>query len=269
VNALALDRVSFGYGVGPVLREVSLRIGPGEGVALLGPNGAGKTTLTRLAMALLHPGSGRVETCGRDTRGRRPEQLADVVGYLFQNPESQLFAKTVRAEIAFGPVQRGRPEGETRAAVDAALADLGLEACADHHPYDLPVPVRRLVALGAALVGAPALLILDEPTTGLDRVSRARVVEVVRRRRASGTAVVAVTHDLGFAAAALDRAVVLGEGRVTRDQPLLDLLGHDPAFPAPPLLELARRLGLDGVRPGEAELAPHLTSPPGRRTLVE
>ncbi len=267
VASLVFDRVRFGYDAGWVLEEVSLRIEPGEGVALLGANGAGKTTLTRLAMALLHPGSGTVTTCGRTTATRRPEDLADVAGYLFQHPESQLFARTVRAEIAFGPEQRRWPAPQVRQAVEAVLTELGIEATADRHPYDLPGPVRRLVALGAALVGAPQLLLLDEPTAGLDRAGRRRVTEVVLARRSAGAAVLAVTHDLGFAAAALDRAVVLQAGRVAQDVPTLSLLGHHPDFPAPPLLNLARRLGLDGIRPSIPILAPLLTSPPRNRTL--
>ncbi len=265
--ALRMDQVRFAYGSAPVLDGVSLQVGAGEGVAILGANGAGKTTLSRLAMALLHPGAGRVVTAGYDTAGRRPEDLAVAAGYLFQNPEAQLFARTVRAEVAFGPERLGWSPARRREAVDGVLGELGLASVADHHPYDLPQPTRRLVALAAALVVTPKLLILDEPTAGLDRSARARVAEVVAARRAAGTAVLAVTHDLGFAAAVLDRAIVLGEGRVAHDCPLLELLGHHPDFPAPPLLELARRLGMDGVRPAIQSLAPLLTSYPKTRTL--
>jgi energy-coupling factor transporter ATP-binding protein EcfA2 len=267
VTALALDGVRFGYGARPVLDGVSLRIGAGEGVALLGANGAGKTTLTRLAMGLRHPDQGRVTTAGRDTASRHPEDLADVAGYLFQHPESQLFARSVRAEVAFGPQQLGWEAGRVAEAVDRVLAELGLEALAGVHPYDLPTPTRRLVALAAALVCGPQLLILDEPTAGLDGGSRRRVSDVILARRAQGTAVLAVTHDLGFAAGTLDRALVLDGGHLAYDGPLPGLLGHDPRFPAPPLLALARRLHLGEVRPTVAALAPLLTSPPVSRTL--
>jgi energy-coupling factor transport system ATP-binding protein len=236
-------------------------------VALLGANGAGKTTLTRLAMALRHPDAGRVVTAGRDTAGRRPEDLADVAGYLFQNPEAQLFARTVRAEVGFGPERLGWKADQVRAAVDHVLGELGLEPLAARHPYDLPDPTRRLVALAATLVANPQLLILDEPTAGLDRAARARVADVVRGRRAAGVAVLAVTHDLGFAAEVLDRAIVLEGTRVSRDLPLPALLGHHPEYPAPPLLDLARRLGLEGEAPSLRDLAPLLTSHPETRTL--
>lgn len=267
VAPLLMHSLRFGYGPELVLDDISLRVEAGEGVALLGPNGAGKTTLTRLAMALRHPIEGRVMTAGRDTTHLRPEDLADVAGYLFQNPEAQLFARTVRAEIAFGPERMGWPATRITAAVNGVLSELGLASSAEHHPYDLPGPTRRLVALAAALVGAPLLLILDEPTAGLDRSARARVADVLLARRATGTAILAVTHDLGFAAGVLDRAVVLGEKRIVQDLPLMELLGHHADFPAPPLLDLARRLGLPAVRPSLAAMAPLLTSHPETGTL--
>ena len=267
VTPLVLDGVQFGYGAGPVLDGVSLRLEAGEGVALLGANGAGKTTLTRLAMALRHPQHGNVTTCGRNTTRRKPEDLADVVGYLFQHPEAQLFAQTVRGEVAFGPEQLGWGAGRLSTAVTSVLDELGLAPHADKHPYDLPAPTRRLVALAAALVAGPTLLILDEPTAGLDRASRTRVAAAVMARRRTGTAVLAVTHDIGFAAEVLDRAIVLGGGRVTHDIGLTDLLGRHPDFPAPPLLELARRLSFGGVRASIDALAPLLTSHPETGTL--
>ncbi|HEX5003693.1 MAG TPA: ABC transporter ATP-binding protein [Gemmatimonadales bacterium] len=267
MTRLLLDSVSFGYGQALVLDGISLQVGAGEGVALLGPNGAGKTTLTRLAMALQHPRGGQVVTVGRNTRRLRPEDLADVAGYLFQHPESQLFARTVRAEVGFGPAQLRWAGGRAAAAVDQVLSELGLASVADAHPYDLPGPTRRLVGLAAALVCGPPLLVLDEPTAGLDRASRTRVAEVLLARRAGGTAVLAVTHDLEFAAAALDRGLLLVGGQVARDIALGALLGHHPEFPAPPLVDLSRQLGFHGVRPTVAVLSSLLTSHPQTGTL--
>ena len=209
----------------------------------------------------------RLRPGGRDTARRKPEDLADAAGYLFQHPESQLFAPTVRLEIAFGPQRLGWSAARVAAAVSGVLEELGLVAHAAEHPYDLPSPTRRLVALAAALVASPKLLILDEPTAGLDRGSRARVAGAVLARRRAGTAVLAVTHDIGFAAEALDRGLVLGGTRVTHDTGLTDLLGRHAEFPAPPLLELARRLGMERIRPSIDALAPLLTSHPETGTL--
>jgi energy-coupling factor transport system ATP-binding protein len=247
---LAFDGVRFAYAAGaaPALDGVSLALGAGEGAALLGPNGAGKTTLTRLAMALLAPQAGTVTVAGRATRGRAPEDLADVAGYLFQVPEAQLFERRVRDEIAFGPRRLGWDEPRVRARVDAVLERLDLARAAEVHPYDLPLPRRRLVALGAALAADPVLLLLDEPTAGLDRVGRTLVQRTVLEARAQGVAVLAVTHDTGFAVEALDRGIVLAHGRVVRDGPLGDVLATAASGSAvlelPPHAAVARRLAL-------------------------
>ena len=229
----------------PALADVSFHVRPGDGVALLGANGAGKTTALRLAMALLHPSAGAVEVAGRGTHRLGPEDLAARAGYLFQRPEDQLFERTVRREVAFGPRQLGWDSSRTTRAVDRVLAELGLSAAADTHPYDLPAPHRRLVALAAALVADPVLLLLDEPTAALDRPARALVRDVVRARRAAGVAVLAVTHDAEFVVEALDRAIVLERGRKVADGPAHGVIGAGASgVPAwPPYAEVA--LGLE------------------------
>ncbi len=245
VTVLRATGVTFRYGPVTALAGVDLEVRAGEAVGLFGPNGAGKTTLTRLAVALLHPAAGRVVTAGRDTRGRAPEHFADVCGYLFQRPEDQLFAATVRDEVGFTPRQLGWERRRGEAAVGAVVERLGLAVVAEEHPYDLPRPLRRLVALASALVASPRLLVLDEPTAGLDRASRRLVAEVVREARGDGAGVLAVTHDAEFAVAALDRGVVLDAGEVVAEGPLDRLLGEEgPAgLPLPPAAALARALG--------------------------
>ncbi|MBP6572806.1 MAG: ABC transporter ATP-binding protein [Gemmatimonadales bacterium] len=240
--------VQFGYRDGPaVLRGVSLAVHAGEAVGLFGANGAGKSTLLRLAMALDHPTQGVVTARGVDTRGRHPEDLAPAVGFLFQQPERQLFSASVRAECAVGPRLAGWNSTQVADAVAAVLSELGLEDVADEHPYDLPVPRRRLVALAAVLATDPELLLLDEPTAALDGASRTRVAGVVRARVARGRAVVAITHDAAFAHEALDRALWLRDGRITMEgatRSVLSAGGHD--LPATLLAALAL-----GLPPGE------------------
>ncbi|MBK7594727.1 MAG: ATP-binding cassette domain-containing protein [Gemmatimonadetes bacterium] len=148
--------VQFAYRDGPaVLRGVSVAVHAGEAVGVFGANGAGKSTLLRLAMALDHPTSGTVTVRGLETRGRHPEELAPAVGFLFQQPERQLFSASVRAECAVGPRLAGGSSAQVDDAVAAVLTELGLEDVADEHPYDLPVPRRRLVALAAVLATDP------------------------------------------------------------------------------------------------------------------
>lgn len=254
--ALRLEGAGFRYprATAAALQPTDLAVAPGEAVGLFGANGAGKSTLARLAMALLHPTDGRVVTAGDDTRRRGPEDYAARVGFLFQHPEAQLFATTVEAELAFGPRQLGWDAARTRARADAVLAELGLAGHAHEHPYDLPAPMRRLVALGTALMVEPSLLILDEPTAGLDRASRRLVERVVREVVARGAAVLAITHDGDFAVEALGRGVVLAGGRVVDDGPVDAVLRRHAGgdLPAAPYADLVARLGL---RPASLRLA--------------
>jgi energy-coupling factor transporter ATP-binding protein EcfA2 len=249
--ALSCERVAFAYDGRPVLRDVTCVVAPGEAVAVIGRNGAGKTTLIRLIAGLERAATGTVRVAGWDAARHRPDELARRVAVVFQHADQQLFARTVWDDVAFGPRALGVPHNEAVARVEAALADLRLEDVAHDHPYDLPAPMRKLAALAGALALAPALLVLDEPTAGLDRTLRARVGRVVRDRRAAGCAVVVVTHDVAFAAETLDRALVLDGGSVVFDGAIAELC-RDPdrlrvlGLREPPVAALSRTLALPG-----------------------
>ena len=241
---LVFNRVTFGYpGRPPVFREATLQLAAGTSTAALGPNGAGKSTLLRLAMALEHPGGGTVHTLDQLTTGRGPEDLAPATGFLFQQPERQLFASSVRAECAMGPRLAGWSAGDAAAAVAEVLDALGLTELAEEHPWDLPLPLRRLVALATVLVTRPRLLLLDEPTAALDARSRDRVIASVRAAQAGGATILAVTHDATFAHEALDQGVVVGDGAVHEIGVLTD---HWPAtgLTSPAALALGQHLGV-------------------------
>lgn len=242
--ALRMHGVSFGYPRGaPVLEGVGLEIRPGEAVGLFGSNGAGKSTLLRLAMALEQPVAGLVETLGLPTRGRHPENLAPRAGFLFQQPERQLFASSVRAECSLAPSLAGWGAGRIAESVAGVLKELGLTETALEHPYDLPLPRRRLVALAAILSADPDLILLDEPTAALDLASRELVIGAVRERARRGKAVLAITHDPGFAHEALGRGILLERGRVAHDGPVRDVI-DDHRMVRPAALAVAMMLGL-------------------------
>lgn len=191
--------VRFGYEPGrDVLHGVSLVVEPGECVALLGPNGAGKTTLTRMVMGLIRPREGTITVGDWDVATKRPDEMARRVGYVFQHADQQLFARTVREDVAFGPRQLGLEAGP---AVEAVLAELGLGVYADRHPYDLPLPLRKLAALAGVLAMEPGVLVLDEPTAGFDAGLRTLVVGALVRRINLGLTVIVVSHDLDFVTA--------------------------------------------------------------------
>ena len=210
---VAWEHVSHDYGSGPVLQDVSLAVGDGESVALLGHNGAGKTTLTRMLMGLVRPRAGNVSVGGWNVAGRRPDEMAHRVGYAFQHADQQLFARSVRADVAFGP----RRLGKSAVGVPGVLDELELSGLADRHPYDLPTPVRKLVTLAGVFAMEPAILVLDEPTAGFDRGLRALVVDALQRRIAAGITVIAVSHDLKFVEAVGRRFVKLDSGKIIAD----------------------------------------------------
>ena len=253
--ALRMSGVVFRYPSGPaVIDGVDFGVRPGEAVGLFGSNGAGKSTLLRLAMALEHPVAGSIETLGLPTAGRGPEDFAPLAGFLFQQPERQLFAASVRSECSLAPRLAGWGEARTADSVAEVLNDLGLTETAEEHPYDLPLPRRRLVALAAILTADPQLILLDEPTAALAVASRDRVIGVVRDRARRGRAVLAITHDAGFAHEALDRGLLLDQGRVTHDGPVRDVI-DDRRLVRPAALAVALALGLPPGNDRRAEVA--------------
>ena len=249
-----LEGVRFSYGTAEALRGADLALAAGEQVALLGPNGAGKTTLTRLLVALRRPSAGRVTVGDWDVSRRRPDEMARRVGYVFQHADQQLFARSIVEDVAFGP----RCLGLAQPRVGAVLEELGLAALARLHPYDVPAPTRKLVALAGVLAMEPRVLVLDEPTAGLDRAQRDAVVAALRRRARDGVTVLAVSHDLGFVAEAADRVAVMREGRIAEDRPVRELMYDREALsrlglrpPATVEVGLALELAGSPIRSGE------------------
>ncbi len=268
--ALRFEGVSFAYDAVRALSDVSFALAPGERAALLGRNGAGKSTLVRLVTGLLAPDEGTVWVGDWETRGRRPEQLARRVGSVFQHADQQLFARTVREDVSFGPTALGHPAEVVARRTALALEQLGLAAHADQHPYDLPPALRKLAAVAGALALDPELLVLDEPTAGLDRTLRQAVARALQARAAGGTAVLVVTHDPAFAAEALDRGLVLDGGRLVCDEPLPGLLASaerlEPlGLAPPPVAALSVALGLPGCPVRERDAARALAVVAGGR----
>ena len=262
MEMISFERVRFGYAGVPVLREVSFGVREGEGVGLFGANGAGKSTALRLTMALLHPDSGTITVAGQRTEGLGPEDLAGKVGFLFQRPEDQLIRTTVREELAYCAERLGWPAARIVTAVDGALEECQLDGVAALHPYDLPLPKRRLVALASILVTDPQVLLLDEPTALLDRAGRALVAEIVRTRVTAGQSVVAVTHDPAFAVEALDRGIALAEGGVADDAPVEEMLRSGlSGLELPPFAVAAERAGIVAGSLRMADLATALAHP--------
>jgi energy-coupling factor transporter ATP-binding protein EcfA2 len=199
------------------LDGLDLSIRAGERVAIVGRNGSGKSTLVRTWNGLLRPASGRVLIDGAGTAGRRVSALARIIGMTFQDPDQQLFSSTCGREVAFGARNVGLRGRELDAAVDGALAAVGLGERAESNPYDLGGSRRRMLAIACVLAMRTAIVVLDEPTMGLDTGEITRVAGIVASLAAEGRTVVAISHDARFVASSFDRVVRLEAGRVVAD----------------------------------------------------
>jgi energy-coupling factor transport system ATP-binding protein len=217
-SAIQVLGVTFVYPDGTrALEDVDLAIEPGEVLALVGQNGSGKSTLVRQFNGLLRPTAGRVRLDGVETAGRHVADLARTVGLLFQNPDRQIFASNVRREVAFGPRNLGRRGRDLDLAVDQALETVGLTDQAGANPYDLGFSRRKLLALASILAMETPIVVLDEPTTGQDARGILLIQKIVAGLKAEGRTVVAISHDMRFAAESFERIVVMREGRIVLD----------------------------------------------------
>jgi energy-coupling factor transporter ATP-binding protein EcfA2 len=214
------EGLTFSYPDGTrALDGLDLEIRAGERVAITGRNGSGKSTLAGHWNGLLRPSAGRVLVDGAPTEGRRVAELARIVGLAFQDPGSQIFSRTCRAEVAFGPRNLGLRGARLDESVEAPLAAVGLTEAGSTNPYDLGPARRKLLAIAAVLAMGTPVLVIDEPTAGQDARGLARLREIVSNVAAEGRTVVAITHDRRFIADSFPRVVVLDAGRVIADGP--------------------------------------------------
>jgi energy-coupling factor transport system ATP-binding protein len=222
----AVDRLVVRRGAVEALRSVSLTVSPGETVALMGRNGAGKSTLLSALVGLVEPASGSVLACGAAPHRTRPRDLVRRVGLVPQEPRDLLYADTVAAECAAADRDAGAEPGACRALVTELLP--GIEDRA--HPRDLSEGQRLTLALAVVLTARPPLLLLDEPTRGLDYAAKTRLVGHLRRLAEEGHAVVLATHDVELAAELAHRVVMLADGEVVADGPTSEVVLALPAY---------------------------------------
>jgi energy-coupling factor transporter ATP-binding protein EcfA2 len=188
-------------------------------VAITGRNGSGKSTLVRHWNGLLRPTAGSVVVDGEPTTGRRVADLARTVGLVFQDPGTQLFHRTCRAEVEFGARNVGLHGEALEASVDSALAAVGLKREGATNPYDLGLARRKLLTIASVLAMRTPVVVLDEPTPGQDARGLARLREVIANLAAEGRTVIAISHDLRFIAGSFERVIRLERGRVVGDGP--------------------------------------------------
>ena len=209
-------------GSAPILKGVSFTIRDGEFVAFVGTNGAGKSTTMRLMNGLLKPDAGQVLIDGVPTSDLRTSELARRVGFLFQNPDSQICCNTVREELLFGFKALGMEGPEADARVDALIEDFGFDPNQD--PFLMNRGARQLLALASIVVLAPPVVVLDEPTTGLDYRECVKVMDIVGRMHEGGATVIMVCHDMEVVADYAERCIVMSDGAVVDDGPTFEVL---------------------------------------------
>lgn len=243
---LIFNDVSLNVAGRNVIDKVSCRINKGDFVALMGANGAGKTSLCKLSCGLLKPTSGTVTVRGADTRKTKTSKIAKFTGFLFQNPDRQICRNSVREEIAFGLRCVMDDENEIARRAEDTLERFGFDG--DRDPFALSRGERQILALASLLAARPELLILDEPTTGLDYRECVRVMEHVAGCNSAGATVLMITHDMEIAQDFAKRALVLGEGGLLADAPVRAVMKNSGILERASLMPaqiagLAERLG--------------------------
>jgi energy-coupling factor transport system ATP-binding protein len=220
------------------LRGVSLKINPGEFVAIIGQNGSGKTTFVKHLNGLLKATQGEVLVNGVDVSTQKVSAMARIVGYCFQNPDHQIFCDSVKKEVAYGPQNLGLEQDEIDTRVEEALSAVGMTHLKDFHPRDLSKGQRQRVAVAAVLSMRPAVLNIDEPTTGQDYQDGIDMLNLISALNQAGHTILFITHDMPMVARYAQRVIVFRDGEILLDGSTRDVFREreilSTTFLAPP-----------------------------------
>ncbi|MBI5206865.1 MAG: ATP-binding cassette domain-containing protein [Candidatus Firestonebacteria bacterium] len=232
----------------PVLKNINLTIRQGEFIAILGQNGSGKTTLVKHFNGLLLPSSGEVLVNGENTSSVTVENLSRIIGYVFQNPDHQIFAERVYDDVAFGPQLHGFSDLEVKRNVEEALKAVGLFDFQDNDPFVLTKGQRQKIAVASILATKPKVIILDEPTTGLDYKELLSMMDLLKRLNKAGHTIIIVTHSMWIAGEYAHRAVIIKEGEIYIEGTMREVFAQEEkltkAFLKPPsMVSLSNRFG--------------------------
>jgi energy-coupling factor transport system ATP-binding protein len=218
--AVEVEDLWFAYPGGDwVLKGVNLTVRSGEMIGLIGQNGSGKTTLAQTIMGILKPRRGRIRLFGKDVTSQDLMERAVTVGYVFQNPDYQIFTKSVYEEIAYGLRARGMGEEEVRKRVEEVARMVGLSALLDEDPFFLPKAHRQRVAVASVLALNPKVVILDEPSTGLSPGETRALMDLARELNRRGTTFIIITHEMWVVAEYCNKVVLMSDGNVVLDAP--------------------------------------------------
>ncbi|MEW6686945.1 MAG: energy-coupling factor transporter ATPase [Candidatus Edwardsbacteria bacterium] len=245
---IEVRNVSYAYDGISALENVSLTIRQGEFVAIVGQNGSGKTTLVKHFNGLLKPKEGKVSIKGKDTKKERLVELARIVGYVFQNPDHQIFAETVKEEVSFAPRNFGLTEEEIRQRVAESLRAVHLEGYENEDPFSLTKGERQRVAVASVLSARPECLIFDEPTTGLDYKQTKDMMDLIKKLNDSGFTIIIVTHTMWVVSAYAHRMILMKQGRILADGKTREIfrqreLLQETSLKPPGVVNLSSQLG--------------------------
>lgn len=250
--AIEINNASFKYPNGFLaIDNITLTIESGEKVAIVGQNGAGKTTAVKMINGLYKPSEGSVLIDGVNTKDKTTATIAKTVGYVFQDPDDQIFNSKVITEIEYMPRYFKLSEKEIRERVDYAVELTDIGEYLHHNPYEIPYPIRKFVTIAAVIVTRPNYLIFDEPTAGQDKHGTELLSNLIDRLQADGKTVITITHDMEFAVNNFDRIVVMAHKNIIADGTPKDVFWNesvvsDARIKKPVIGQLANQLNLDG-----------------------
>lgn len=250
--ALEVKNISFSYPGCSVtaVENVSMTIEKGERVAIIGQNGAGKSTTAKILNNIYKPTSGTVLVDGVDTKDRTTAQIARKVGYVFQNPNDQIFNDDVVKEIEYVLRYWKLPEEEVVRRREEALEVTGIRDFVSTHPFDIPLPIRKFLTIAVVLATDPDYIILDEPTAGQDNWGRAQLRKVMDYLQSKGKAIITISHDMEFVAESFERVIVMAHKNVIADDDRREIFYQpeilaDAKVKPPVSTHIAQSLGLE------------------------
>lgn len=219
MSFLSLNNVTYKYPNGfTAVEQVSMSFEPGESVAIIGQNGAGKTTTVKLMNGLLKPSEGDVIVEGWNTKDYTTAQISKKVGYVFQNPDDQIFHNDVYSEIEFGPKNLGLSDDQVKENVRRSAELAGIVPFLQENPYNLPFSMRKFVTIASVIAMDSSVIILDEPTAGQDLAAMRRIATIIETLTAEGKTVITITHDMEFVVNHFERVIVMANKRKVADQ---------------------------------------------------
>jgi energy-coupling factor transport system ATP-binding protein len=241
--------LSYTYPNGtPALHNTNLQVREGEFLAIVGHNGSGKTTLVKHFNGLLKPTGGNAIVCGKDTHDHTIFELGRDVGFVFQNPDHQIFSENIFDEVVFSPRLRGVPELELKERVTEALHSVDLDGREEDDPFTMSKGIRQRIAVASVLSARPRVIILDEPTTGLDYVEQRKMMGLVKRLNETGHTVIIITHTMWVVAEYAHRVAVMNGGKLIMYGPTREVFSDDAtlrthSLRTPHIVELSNNLG--------------------------